>query len=190
MADRMRRNHQDTSPFHSYLEQLCSCHIDVQWTTGRLNYINGYTTNAQDAMDFRLDSETSYAGPSGRWLTAYSLLCRKTVCIPEVALWFHEAEPMVRSFRIWKCYAPIPWACDQKNNDSERLYEFYLQQDDLCRSSFLELCRLYKVESGRLKPFSKRGKDTISIGVRYGSEMRDQFIGQLASMHMPHSRRE
>ena len=82
-------------------------------------------------MDFRLDSETAYAGPNGRWLTAYRLLCRKTVCIPEVALWFHESEPMVRSFRVWKCFAPIPWACDRKNNDSERLYEFYLQQDDL-----------------------------------------------------------
>ena len=112
MADRVRRGHQDTSPFHAYLEHLFCCHIDVQWTTGRLNYINGYTTKAHDSMDFRLDSETFYAGSNGRWLTAYRLLCRKTVCIPEVALWFHEAEPMIRSFRIWKCYAPIPWACD------------------------------------------------------------------------------
>ena len=190
MADRMRRNHQDTSPFHAYLEQLFSCHIDVQWTTGRLSYINGYTTKAQDSMDVRLGAETGYAGPNGRWLTAYRLLNRKTVCIPEVALWFHEAEPMVRSFRIWKCYAPIPWSCDKKNNDSERLYDFYLQQEDLCRTSFLEYCRLYKVQGGQLKPFSKRGKDTISIGVRYGSEMRDHFIGQLASMHMPHGSRE
>ena len=189
MADRMRRNHQDTSPFHAYLEQLFSCHIDVQWTIGRLNYINGYTTKAKGSMDFRLDTETGYGGPNGRWLTAYRLLNRKTVCIPEVALWFHEAEPMVRSFRIWKCYAPIPWSCDKKNNDSERLYEFYLQEGELCRSSFLEYCRLYKVEGGRLKPFSKKGKDTISIGVRYSSEMRDHFIGQLASMYMPHSRR-
>ena len=46
MADRLKRDHQDTSPFHAYLEQLFSCHIDVQWTTGRLNYINGYTTKA------------------------------------------------------------------------------------------------------------------------------------------------
>ena len=82
----------------------------MQWTTGRLNYINGYTTKAQDSMDFRLDSETGYAGPHGRWLTDYRLLSRKTVCIPEVALWFQEAEPMVRSFRIWKCYAPIAWS--------------------------------------------------------------------------------
>ena len=190
MEDRMRRDHQETSPFHAYLESLFQCHIDVQCTSGRLNYINGYTTKAQDSMEFRLESETAYEGPHVRWLTAYRLLCRKTVCIPEVALWFHEAEPMIRSFRVWKCYAPIPWACDKKNNDSERLYEFYLQQDELLRGSFLEYCRLYKVEGRKLKPFSAMGKDTISIGVRYGSEMRDHFIGQLASMHMPHSRRE
>ena len=191
MADRQRPGHQDTSPFHSYLEGLFSCHIDVQWTTGRLNYISGYTTKAQDSMDFRLDAETSYGGQHGRWLTAYRLLNRKTVCVPEVALWFHEAEPMVRSFRIWKCYAPIPWTCDRKNNDSERLYEFYLLDEGLPKLSFLEYCRIYKVVGGQLKSFSsKQGKATISIGVRYSSEMRDHFIGQLASMLMPHCSRE
>ena len=41
-----------TSEFHAYLENLFNCHIDVQWTTGRLNYINGYTTKGQDSMDF------------------------------------------------------------------------------------------------------------------------------------------
>ena len=86
MADRSRPWHRDTSPFHAYLEQLFSCHIDVQWTTGRLNYINGYTTKGQDAMDFRLNDETTPDTSQGRWLTAYRLLCRKTVCIPEVAL--------------------------------------------------------------------------------------------------------
>ena len=97
MADRVDRKQQDTSPFHAYLESLFSCHIDVQWTTGRLNYINGCTTKAQDYMDFRLDSETSDAGPNGRWLTAYRLLNRKTVCIPEVA-------PMVSRSRA---YGPL-----------------------------------------------------------------------------------
>ena len=56
--------------------------------------------------------------------------------------------------------------------------------------SLAESSSVASAEGGRLKPFSKKGKDTISIGVRYSSEMRDHFIGQLASMHMPHSRRE
>ena len=141
-------------------------------------------------MDFRLDSETVHDGPHGRWRTAYRLTCRKTVCIPEAALWFHEGEPMIRSFRIAHCYAPIPWTSDKKNNDSERLYVFYLQQEQLSRLSFLEFARLYKVSGGQPKPYASMGKDTISIGIRYGSEMRDHFIGQLATMHMPHSNRE
>ena len=189
MADRMKYGHQDTSPFHAYLEQLFSCHVDVQWTTGRLNYINGYTTKAQDAMDFRLDAETSPEGKHSRWKTAYRLLCRKTVCIPEVALWFYEAKPMIRNFRVGNCYAPIPWRSELKNNNSERLYDFYLQQDNICRKPFLDYCRLYKSEGGKLKPYGKSNK-RICIGVRYASEMRDQFVGQLACMHMPHSCRE
>ena len=70
MHDRVHRNQQATLPFHAYLENLFSCHIDVQWTTGRLNYINGYTTKAQDSMDFRFDSETGPGGQPGRWLAA------------------------------------------------------------------------------------------------------------------------
>ena len=50
MADRVHRKQQTTSPFHAYLENLFQSHVDVQWTTGRLNYINGYTTKAEDAM--------------------------------------------------------------------------------------------------------------------------------------------
>ena len=61
---------------------------------------------------------------------------------------------------------------------------------DLCRSSFMKYCRLYKVESGRLKPFAKMDKSTILIGVRYNSEMRDRFIGQPACMHTPHRSRD
>ena len=52
MHERVYRGQQATSPFHAYLEKLFNCHIDVQWTTGRLNYINGHTAKAQDAMDF------------------------------------------------------------------------------------------------------------------------------------------
>ena len=189
-ADLKGKYRQPTSPFHAYLESLFNCHVDVQWTTARLNYINGYTTKAHDSLDFRLDRESMDGLGNDRWLTVYRLLCRKTVCIPEVALWFHEAEPMIRSFRVWKCYAPIPWPSDAKNNDSERLYECYLQQEGTLRGSFLEYSRLYKFEGGRLKPFSTMGKDTISIGVRFASEMKDLFIGQLGVMHLPHSARD
>ena len=110
-------------------------------------------------MDFRLDREFTASPANDRWPTTYRLLCRKTVCIPEVALWFYEAEQMIRSCRVWKCYAPIPWPCDKKANDSERLYGFYLQAENLLKGSFLEYCRIYKVDGGRLKPFAARGKE-------------------------------
>ena len=73
-----------TSPFHAHLEELFRCHVDVQWTTGRLNYINGYTTKTQDSLDFRLGNTSRSQGKHANWLTVYRLLCRTTVCIPAV----------------------------------------------------------------------------------------------------------
>ena len=127
VRDRVEKNMQLTSPFHAYLDNLFKCRVDVQWVKGRLNYINGYTTKAHDAMDFSLDSSSTSCEGHDRWLVAYRLLCRRTVCIPEVALWFYEAEPMLRSCRVGKCNAPIPWSDESTSagNDSERLYEFY-----------------------------------------------------------------
>ena len=58
------------------------------------------------------------------------------------------------------------------------------------RESFLAFCRLYKVEARCLKPFKATEKKTIAIGVRFCAELKDQFVGQLASMLMPHSSRE
>ena len=78
----------------------------------------------------------------------------------------------------------------KKNNDGERLYAFYLQDENLLKVSFLEYCRIYQVDRGMLKPFASRGKDTIAIGVRFASEMKDHFIGQLGVMYMPHYTRE
>ena len=85
-----------------------------------------------------------------RWFSIYRLLCRQTVCIPQVVLWFNEAEPMIRSFRIKQCFPPIAWPDDRKDNDTERLYNFYLEQEGLSRQSFLDFCRAYHIVNGRL----------------------------------------
>ena len=82
-----RPGQKTTSEFHTYLENLFNkCHVDVQWTTGRLNYINGYTTKAHDSVDFRLNDMTVANAGDNRWFTIYRLLCRQTVCIPQIAL--------------------------------------------------------------------------------------------------------
>ena len=180
--DRKRPGHQDTSPFHAYIEQLFNCHVDVQWTTGRLNYINGYTTKGHDAMDFSLDKLHTATGKEAKWLAIYRLLCKKVVCSPEVALWFAECPPMVRSCRIMQCYAPTAKPSHLKNNATEKLYEFYLQQETADRTSFLDYCRRFKVKDGELAPLSDRLKDTIAVGVQYTSELLGAF--SLDSSHV------
>ena len=40
------------SPLVELLERLCHASIDVQEGSGHLNYINGYTTKASDALSF------------------------------------------------------------------------------------------------------------------------------------------
>ena len=122
-----------TSEFHKFLEELFKCHVDVQWTTGRLNYINGYTTKAYDAVDFRVNDMTAGSGDN-KWLTIYRLICRQAVCIPQVALWFHECPPMIRSCRIQQCFPPIAWPDLRKENDTEKMYSFYFEQEGLSRA--------------------------------------------------------
>ena len=89
-------------------------------------------------MGFSLDASYTSSGGNDRWLFVYRLLCRRTVRIPEVALWFYEAEPMIGSGRVGKCHACIAWSDDRKSSDNERLYEHYMADRDLCRISFLQ----------------------------------------------------
>ena len=180
-----------TSEFHSYLESLFNkCHIDVQWTTGRLNYINGYTTKAHDSIDFRINDMTMANPGDNRWYTIYRLLCRHTVCIPQAVLWFNEAPPMIRSFRIHPCYPPLAWPDARKDNDTERLYCCYFEQTGLSRQPFLDYCRAFHFVNNKLTARRRLDVHLVAIGVRYCSEMRDNFVGQMAAMHMPHGTRE
>ena len=78
-----------------------------------------------------------------RGFTIYRLLCRQTVCIPQVVLWFNESEPMIRSFRIKQCFAPIAWPDDRKDNDTLRLYNFYFEKEGQSRQPLLDFCRAY-----------------------------------------------
>ena len=55
----------------------------------------------------------------------------------------------------------------------------------LCLTSFLDYCRLYKYDKGAPRRYADRSS-IVAIGVRYGSEMKDLYLGQLAVMNMPH----
>ena len=83
-----------------------------------------------------------------------------------------------------KCYAPIPWESTAKDDDSERFYEFYLAQEHDELDSFLSFCRLYKIEHRQLKKYSAHGKDTMAVGSRFFSELKDNYISQVATMLM------
>ena len=164
----------------------------MQWTTGRLNYINGYTTKAHDSLDFHCSAEQMSKGKHDNWLTIYRQLCKSTVCIPEVALSFCQSEPMIRSCRKDAVYAPIAFQDSRKANASERLYdECYLQPKSMQQLSFLEYNRLYHFNhrTKRIDSRHPRGKETIAIGIRYAHELKDQFVGQVAVMLMPHTAR-
>ena len=98
---------------------------------------------------------------------------------------------MVRSCRVGKCYAPLPIGDEGKENDTQRFYEHYLVQDTNTRRPFMSYCRLYKWQKRKNKPGSvvklhAMGKDTIAMGVRFQNEQRDNYLGQLGTMFLPH----
>ena len=102
-------------------------HIDVQYGEGFLNYINGYTSKASDAMDFRLDQHTM-PGASHQWRTCYRLLCKQVICVPEIMATIASLPLMVRSFHVDPVVAPTP----KKNRamaltESGRQYLAYMQ---------------------------------------------------------------
>ena len=72
---------QTTSEFIRFLEREGFASIDVQYGEGFLNYINGYTAKASDALDFRLKEHLAKDG-SHRWRMTYRLMCKQALCAP------------------------------------------------------------------------------------------------------------
>ena len=101
-------------------------HIDVQYGEGFLNYINGYTTKASDAMDFRLDQH-AMPDASHQWRTCYRLLCNQVMCVPEIMAKIASLPLMVRSFHVEPVVAPTPKKDrDMAHTESGRQYLAYL----------------------------------------------------------------
>ena len=113
-----------------FIRMLCSYgfdHIDVQYGEGFLNYINGYTVKASDAMDFRLDQHTM-PGESHQWRTCYRLLCKQVVCVPEIMAKVASLPLMIRSFHVEPVVAPTPKKDrSMAHTESGRQYLAYLE---------------------------------------------------------------
>ena len=94
------------SPLIRFLSQHGFDTVDVQYGEGFINYINGYTTKASDALDFRFKEHLNQDN-SSKWRLAYRLLCKNAPCIPEVYGYFASLAYMKRSFYHDTLYAPI-----------------------------------------------------------------------------------
>jgi len=176
--------------FSPFIRMLCSYgfdHVDVQYGEGFLNYINGYTAKASDAMNFRLDQHTT-PGASHQWRTCYRLLCKHVMCVPEIMARFASLPLMVRSFHVEALVAPIP----RKDRDmtqtlAGRRYLAYLKLWGgdgsipllTITSSFLQWCRKHTL--GAEGPRLRHSDRTLAIGVRFAFELLDIFIGQYAA---------
>ena len=97
---------------------------------------------------------------------------------------------MIRSFRVGKCYAPLPIEDPNKSNDTLCLYAHYLAQESSVREPFLFHCRCYKIDKGQVTDLHAMGKEALSAGVRFQHELKDNYLGQLGVMFLPHNARE
>ena len=179
------------SPLIHLLETFGFKSVDVQYGSGYLNYINGYTTKAHDSLDFRL-SELSRTGEQSRWRMTYRLLCKASPCIPEIYSDMAGLQMMMRSFTKCVLYAPIPKPGAAFDNDSKKLYEGYLKAHSvvamlgLVTTNYMDWSRLHHLQGGAIKKRSDRNKKTIAMGVRFSFELRDNFLGEFMAMFFPH----
>jgi len=192
IASMIGRSRQQWSPLVELLEKLCHASIDVQEGSGHLNYINGYTTKASEALDFNI---APYAAKSvdHKWLTTYRLLSKTTPLIPEVVLNFGQLPHMTRSFHVGTVHAPAQLQQDESMrkdmNNSDKLYNAYLKHmanQELANMSFVQFARAWNINAaGDL--LKRSDKKITAVGVRYRYETNDRFLGEFAVMMFPHS---
>jgi len=192
IANLVGRSREMHSPLVELLEKLCHASIDVQEGSGHLNYINGYTTKASDALDFNIKP---YAAKKvdHKWLTTYRLLSKTTPLIPEVVLSFAQLPHMTRSFHVGTVYAPAQLKRDETMrkdlNSSDKLYAAYLAEmakQDMATMTFVQFARQWHMnDAGKISRRTEKAE--TAIGVRYRYETNDRFIGEMAVMMLPHS---
>jgi len=176
------------SPLIDLLETFGFKTINVQYGTGRLNYINGYTAKAHDSLDFRLSELQS----DSRWRLTYRLLCKASPCIPEIYCDMAGSQMMMRSFTKAVLYAPIPKPDAVFDNDSKKLYEGYLKAHSavamvgLVMTNYMDWSRVHLLQAGTIKKRSDRNKQLIAMGVRFSFELRDNYLGEFMAMFFPH----
>jgi hypothetical protein len=183
------RSGEVVSELVTFLEDVFKCRIDVQIGTGFLNYINGYVTKAQTQMDF---NPSQYASSNDAlWFRTYRLLCKRAVMASEVFLELagEGVSQMINSYEVDVMYPPIPSETRAATNKTLKLYHNGYVKQVFVQTNFLDYCRLYRLGDKDTIEFRKARNKTLSIGVRFNFELLDNFIGQFASVFLPHARR-
>ena len=179
------------------LEDLFNCRIDVQDGCGFLNYINGYTTKANESLNFKMSEHFKAENANAIWSQTYRLLCKHAPLLPEVFISMAGWPHMVRSFSTDVVYAIKPGLVsenDTDGNDTQKLYRTYCKplvlRTALVKQSFAHYARHWKWDSnsGAAKQRHHTPKKPITaIGIRFSFEMHDNYIGEFATMFFPHS---
>ena len=184
------------SPLVTLLETLFNCRIDVQAGSGFLNYINGYTTKANESLHLKMSEHFKAEHGNAIWCQTYRLLCKHAPLLPEVFIAMQGWPHMHRSFNTDVMYAIKPGLVVETGtdgNDTQKLYRTYCKplvlRTALVKHSFAHYARHWKWDSsGEAKKRHHTEKKPITaIGIRFSFEMHDNFIGEFATMFFPHS---
>mgnify|MGYP004341994191 CR=1 FL=1 len=118
------------SPLVTHLEDLFKCRIDVQLGNGWLNYINGYTTKANESLHFKVaehyKAETAEA-KNAIWCHTYRLLCKHAPLIPEVYIAMAGLPHMLRSFNTDVACAIKPGLVSLQGEDGNETQKLELK---------------------------------------------------------------
>jgi len=202
-----------SSTLVSFLEALFGgCRVDVQLGSGWLNYINGYTGKANDAMDFRIKEHYKNEKDNAAWRQTYRLLCKKAPLLTEVYLAMKKRPLMYRTFLTDILCPVIPGKVvlnAPKATRHHKMYAAYLKKgsDFFCsdgrqarplplaraglQKSLLEFCRAHSWNETTQKPQPRSYKTTKAtdccVGVKFEFELYDIFVGQFAVTMFPHA---
>ena len=177
-----------------YLEEIFECDVDIQVGSGFLNYINGYVTKASDCVDFSAkdysDQDASGAENTD-WKRTYRGLLKGTPCLQEIyCSMSSEVRPMARSASVEEAFPPVPFE-PPRSNPTTIAYDAFFRPCNRGPGplvSFISFLRSVKsISPSGVVRHRASDECTLALAVRYRGVSGDGFLGQLATMLLPHA---
>ena len=195
LAGRTGTNHD--SALVRMFEELFNSRVDVQDGNGFLNYINGYTTKANEALHFKMTEHFKNADAHAIWRQTYRLMCKHAPLLPEVFISMAGLPHMHRSFCTDVIYAVKPGLVKEgasDGNETQKLYRVYCKpmvaRTATVTESFADYARQWVWSEPKKQARRRRHTDQkpiTAIGIRFSFEMLDNYIGEFATTFFPHS---